>query len=363
MLLDMKLKLPLLLIFGLLATSLFGQQTPDGIEIVKTIAHTPVISQGNTGTCWSFATTSFLESEILRKGFPETDLSEMYFVNFAYLNKARKYLLYHGDNSFSQGGQAHDVFDVVRQQGVSTFDGFPGILVDGRYRHHDLVKDLDKEISGLNRKGKKFDAGDLETLFPILEIHMGAVPDEIALAGAKLTPVELAEKYEINPDDYVELTSYSHHPFYQPFVLEVPDNWSHGLYYNLPINELMEVIYNSLNNGYTVCWDGDTSEKYFNHRKGIADLPNKQQGKVDEDLRQQTFYERETTDDHLMHIVGLSKDNDGRNYFYTKNSWGGNSNKFGGYLHLSDDYVRLKTVAVLVHKNAIPDNIKSKLKL
>jgi bleomycin hydrolase len=145
--------------------------------------------------------------------------------------------------------------------------------------------------------------------------------------------------------------------------LEVPDNWAHGLYYNLPIDELMEVMVYAINNGYSVCWDGDTSEKTFTHKKGKADLPDNQIGKVDQKLRQETFLNRTTTDDHLMHLVGLSKDAAGRNCFYTKNSWGTESNSFGGYLHMTYDYVRLKTVAIMVHKDAIPVNIKKKLNL
>jgi bleomycin hydrolase len=146
-------------------------------------------------------------------------------------------------------------------------------------------------------------------------------------------------------------------------VLEVPDNWAHALYYNLPIYELMEVMYHALNNGYSVAWDGDTSEETFTHKNGKADLPKKQRGIVTQELRQETFYNRTTTDDHLMHLVGLSKDSDDRDCFYTKNSWGDDSNKYGGYLHMTDDYVRLKTIGILVHKDAIPANIKTKLGL
>lgn len=340
-----------------------AQDKKDGFTIVKEIAHTPVTNQGNTGTCWSFATTSFLESEIMRKGFPETKLSEMYFVYYGYLNKGEQYLLYQGNNNFGQGGQAHDVMNVLREHGISTYDDFPGVKVDGKYKHRELAAELEQEVQSLNRKKQNFDASDLSEMEPILKTHLGKLPKKIKTENGKVTPEELRNHFQLDASDYVELTSYKHHPFYSAFVLEVPDNWAHGLYYNLPVDELMEVMYYSLNNGYTVAWDGDTSEKTFSNKKGKADLPENQIGKVDQDLRQETFFNRTTTDDHLMHLVGLSKDSEGRNCFYTKNSWGADSNDFGGYLHMTEDYVRLKTIAIMVHKNAIPENIKAKLGL
>jgi len=350
--------LSLLTVFVLSTSVLFAQEE---FTIVKEVKHLPVISQGSTGTCWSFATTSFLESEVMRKGLPETDLSEMFFVRYAYLDKADQYLLYHGNNNFGQGGQAHDVINVLRERGLSTFEAYPGIKEDGKYKHRELAAQLEQEVKDLNKKRKDFDATDLSSLEPILKEQIGKLPKKIKEDGKKLSPKELKEALQLNPDDYVELSSYSHHPFYKPFVLEVPDNWAHDLYYNLPIDELMEVMYNALNSGYSVCWDGDTSEKTFQHKKGKADVPEKQIGKVDQEMRQKTFNDRSTTDDHLMHLVGLSKDSEGRNCFYTKNSWGADSNDFGGYLHMTDDYVRLKTVAIMIHKNAIPDSIRTKL--
>ncbi len=348
------------LIFFLLSAN---AQEKENFTIIKEVKHLPVISQGSTGTCWSFATTSFLESEILRKGLPEMDLSEMYFVDYAYLDKAEQYLLYHGHNSFSQGGQAHDVFNVLREHGLSTNEAFPGIKVDGRFRDHDLINELNIKVTELNKEKKNFDASNLKSLKPILRKYIGKIPKKIAFDNKKYTPEELLKKTGIDPDDYVEITSYTHHPFYKPFVLEVPDDWAHGLYYNIPVDEMIEVILNSLNNGYSVCWDGDTSEKTFKHKQGKADVPEKLVGKVDQELRQKTFMNRTTTDDHLMHIIGISKDSEGKTCFYTKNSWGAESNDYGGYLNLTEDYVRLKTIAILVHKDAIPKKIRKKLNL
>lgn len=331
--------------------------------IEKEIKHLPVISQGSTGTCWSFATTSFLESEIMRKGFPATDLSEMFFVYHAYEDKTEQFLLYHGHNNFGEGGQAHDVMNVLREKGMATFDDFTGEKVNDRYSHRNLVNELDSVVNALNRKRKDFDASDISEIEPALKTYIGKLPKKMKTPEGKLTPSEFPGKVEINPDDYIEISSYTHHPFYQPFVLEVPDNWAHGLYYNLPIDELMEVIDFSLDNGYSVCWDGDTSERTFTHKKGKADLPKEQIGKVDQEMRQETFLNRTTTDDHLMHVIGLSKDAEGRKCYYTKNSWGAQSNDYGGYLHMTEDYVRLKTIAILVHKDAVPVNIREKLHL
>jgi bleomycin hydrolase len=357
-------KLSQLLVFTFcFSISLFSQEEKEVFTIEKEIKHLPVISQGSTGTCWSFATTSFLESEIIRNGFAETDLSEMYFVYFGYIDKAKQFLMYEGNNSFSQGGQAHDVLNIVRNNGAVTLETFDGEKIDGKYQHGKLAAELKTNVDSLNKKRKDFDVEDLKSFESILKDNIGKVPAKVKTDEGKVTPTEFVQQLKIKPDDYVELTSYTHHPFYKPFVLEVRDNWAHGLYYNVPVDELMEIIYYSLNNGYTVCWDGDTSEKNFTHKKGKADLPEKEIGKVDQELRQQTFLNRTTTDDHLMHLVGLSKDSAGRNCFYTKNSWGDASNDFGGYLHMTEDYVRLKTIAIMVHKDAIPKNIREKLNL
>ncbi len=327
------------------------------------VEHLPVIDQGNTGTCWSFATTSFLESEIIRKGFPETDLSEMYFVYYSYKNRALRYMLFHGNNNHGQGGQAHDVMNVLRKYGMVTQEAFPGVENNGRHNHRNLINEVRVEADRLNGNKDGFTVKDLSVFDAILDNYLGELPREVVYRDEKYTPVGFRDKFKIDPDEYVELTSFNHHPFYKPFVLEVPDNWAHGLYYNLPVDELMEVMYHALENGYTIAWDGDTSEKTFSHNNGKADLPRKQKGKAEQLLRQETFYNRSTTDDHLMHIVGISSDDKDSRMFYTKNSWGAASNDLGGYLHMTEDYVRLKTLAIMVNKESIPHHIRQKLDL
>ena len=359
----MKLFSKLFFLLILFSGSTFANDGAGGFILRKVVDHLPVIDQGSTGTCWSFTTTSFLESEILRKGYPETDLSEMFFVYHTYMNKAKRYLLYHGNLNFGQGGQAHDVMDVLRENGMVTDEAFPGKKVDDRHQHRSLAKELRDQVNEMNSSQDDFSVEEIESLNAVLENHLGELPKKVKTGNGRFSPVDFRDKFEINPDDFVELTSYNHHPFYKPFVLEVPDNWSHDLYYNLPIDELVQVMVYALESDFTVCWDGDTSEKTFRHKNGIADLPEKQKGKVTQEMRQETFYNRSTTDDHLMHVVGLSEDESGQLGFYTKNSWGADSNNFGGYLNLTEDYVRLKTVAVMVHKDAIPENIRQKLEL
>jgi len=347
-----------------LTTFGFAQEEKEVFLIEKEIKHLPVLSQGSTGTCWSFATTSFLESEIIRKGLPVTDLSEMYFVYYGYKNKLKNYLYFHGNNNFGQGGLSHDVMNILRDEGVVTYETYPGKKVEGRYSHGKMEGVLEDEIKLINRQRRnEFQFSDIEELDVILEEHIGVLPDIVSVNGQNLLPKEFSNKLGFDVDDYIELTSFSHHPYYKQFALEIPDNWAHASYYNLPIDELMEVMNHALNNDFSVCWDGDVSEKLFQHKSGKADLPNNQQGNVDQELRQETFLNRSTTDDHLMHIVGISKDSKGRLCYFTKNSWGPDSNKHGGYLHMTEDYVRLKTVGIMVHKDAIPKSIKSKLNL
>ncbi|WP_347838949.1 C1 family peptidase [uncultured Draconibacterium sp.] len=348
----------------MMVSVVFAEGEKETFTIEKEVRHTPVISQGRTGTCWSFATTSFLESEIMRMGKPETNLSEMFFVYYNYQNKAFQYLLYHGKNNFGEGSLSHDVLKVVADQGVMLYDAYPGVLTEGKYNHSALVKGIRSEADAMNKKKKgKADVSDVKSYKSLLKKELGKLPEKMDTEYGKVDPQKLRDKLGINPDDYVELTSFSHHPFYAACVLEVPDNWAHASYYNLPLNDLMDVMFFALNNGFSIAWDGDTSEKTFVHKNGKADVPEKLQGKVDQEKRQQGFYNRTTTDDHLMHLVGLSKDADGTNCFYTKNSWGADSNEYGGYLHMTEDYVRLKTIGIMVHKDAIPKKIKSKLKL
>ena len=346
-----------------------AQETQKKIEFkpIVDLPATPVKSQGRTGTCWAFATTSYIESEIIRKGGPELDLSEMYFVRYTYPEKARMYVMRHGLANFSEGGQAHDVMNVLKKYGMVSENAFPGRRYESKPHNHTELASVQKAVLDDLIKGRNASPSDLwyETLESILTVYMGELPKEVMLKNKFMTPMEFRDTLKINPDDYVELTSYSHHPWYSKFNLEIPDNWSFDLYYNLPIDELMEVMNNALKNGYTICWDGDVSDQNFSHTKGIATVPEAGNQNVEREItqamRQEAFLSWHATDDHLMHITGMAEGPDKTIFYKTKNSWGTKRNPYGGYLYMSESYVKLNTIAFMVPKDAIPEDIAKKL--
>jgi bleomycin hydrolase len=308
-------------------------------------------------------------------GGEELDLSEMYFARYAYENKAERYLKFHGNNNFGQGGQAHDVMDVIREHGLVTEDAYHGINYDSKiHNHSELSSVLKGFLEGLLKSRRPSQTWP-EAYASILDTYLGEAPEKFEHSGTEVTPGQFLAATGIEVDDYIEVTSYSHAPFYEPVVLEVPDNWSHDPYYNIPLDDLMAIIDYSLDNGFTVCWDGDVSEKAFNHTKGIAAVPESvsdeldlsdgpvDEKSIDQEVRQLAFESFQSTDDHLMHIVGTAIDKNGTKYYLTKNSWGEKSNKFGGKLYMSTAYMRLHTVAVMIHVDAVPEDIKGKLGL
>jgi bleomycin hydrolase len=354
-------------------------QDASGYEFkkVKEIKNTPVENQQATGTCWSFATTSFIEAELLRMGKDLLDLSEMYFVRYAYLDKADNYVRLHGNANFGQGGQAHDVINVVKKYGFVPEEVFNGLNYGSEiHDHSELVSVLKGFLDGLVKSRKLTPVWD-EAYKSILDTYLGGEVKTFDYKGKSYTPVEFAAKMGFNAEDYIEITSYNHVPFYSEFVLEVPDNWSFDRYWNIPVDELVRIIDYSLDNGYTVCWDGDVSEKGFSHTNGIAIVPDDKGGgetetaqvvpvkekKITQELRQESFNNYSTTDDHLMHITGTAEDKEGNRFYLTKNSWGTERNTLGGKLYMSVPYVRLNTIAILVHKDAVPKDIKVKLGL
>ncbi|HBS86716.1 MAG: hypothetical protein A2W91_11860 [Bacteroidetes bacterium GWF2_38_335] len=368
----------LCLTFGLTAQENHKDYSFSKIYDLKT---TPVKNQQSSGTCWSFATVSFLETEILRTKNIEIDLSEMFFVRMAYFTKAELYIRLHGNSNFSEGGQAHDVFNVLRKYGMVTEETYKGLCYgEEQHVHSELVDGLKGYISGVNKKSN----GKLSTAWTaavngILDAYFCTVPKNFSYEGKTYKPTEFVGFSGINPDDYIEITSYSNEPFYKKIILRIPDNWSGDQYYNVPADDMMKIIENALKNGYSVCWDGDVSERSFCFSAGIAIIPdddwsdisraeaakkfesyNKEKA-VTQEMRQLTFDNLTTTDDHLMHITGMYKDAKGVFYYKTKNSWSAESNSQGGYLMMSDSYVRLKTTAILIHKKAVPEELAKKI--
>jgi bleomycin hydrolase len=341
---------------------------------ITSIKTSKVKSQDRAGTCWDYATTSFVETEAMRLGKKEFDLSEMYSVRFDYVTKAKYYIQVQGKGNFSPGGQAHDMMIVLKEHGLVPETAYPGLNYgDTIHRHGEMLDGLSGFLNGVNKASdKKLTTAWMSAVNGILDAYLGTPIDKFDYNGKTYTPIEFAKKeVGVNPDDYIEITSYTDAPFYTQYVLRIPDNWSYNFYYNLPMGDLMKIMNYSLENGYSFVFDGDVSEKTFNHRKRMAVLPmpseenhyklGLKEVEVTQEMRQKTFNSRETTDDHLMHITGMVKDQNEKIYYKTKNSWGSDSNDFGGYLYMSESYMKLKTVAIMVHKDAIPIDIAKKL--
>ncbi|PLW92335.1 MAG: aminopeptidase [Marinilabiliales bacterium] len=331
--------------------------------VIKENPHTGAKNQQQAGTCWSFATTSFVESELMRIGEKEMDLSELFFVYYAYVMKMENYIRLHGTANFSQGGQAHEVFMILDEYGAmpeSAFDGYaPG---DDVYNHTEMESVL-HSMAKVYAKNKKPGKYWKDATMAILDIYMGIMPDKFNYKKADYDAVSFRkEMVPLKSDDYVQITSFTHHPFYSRFRLEIPDNWLGFPYYNVTLDEMMEIIDYAIENGFTIAWDGDVSEEGFDHRAGYAIL-GEDDPKPTQENRQQLFDDFLSTDDHLMHLVGISKDEDGNKYYIIKNSWGTKLNDYEGLLHMSEDYVKLKTISLFLHKDAIPKEIREKIGL
>ena len=326
------------------------------------VACTPIKNQQRTGTCWSFATSSFLESELARMGKGEIDLSEMYVVRSIYNDKAKNYMLRQGKANFSQGSLAHDLINIVKKAGVmpeSVYDG--KLSPDDLHDHSEMEAGLKGFLDGV-RTQKRYSKNWQKAFNGVIDAYMGEVPSEFEVDGKTYTPTAYAEALGINTEDYISITSFTHHPFGESFILEVPDNYSNGSFYNVPLDDLMASIDQALAQGYSVAWDGDVSEKGFSSKEGLAILPEEisdemfeapvKEIEVTQSLRQDAFENLSTTDDHLMHIVGSAKDQNGTKYYLIKNSWG-ERGEMKGFLYMSEAYMRMKTVFVMMHEDVL----------
>ena len=396
---------------ALCASSVFAQEETkqenkdEGykFDTVKVIPVTSVKDQNNAGTCWSYSGIAFLEAELLRMGKGEYDLSEMYVVEKTYNDRAAAAVRTHGDVSFSQGGAFNDVIYCLRNYGMVPDEVMPaGAMYGDTLSNHTELSAITDNIVAAIAKGKlkKLQTSpDGEPLWQkaiaaVHEIYLGKVPEKFYYNGTQYTPESFGKSLGLNPDDYVSITSYTHHPFYEQFVIEIQDNWRWGLSWNLPLDEMMEVFDYAIDNGYTVAWGADVSEPGFRYtRKGFAVLPatdgaaaakvGSDQAKwsgmsateiadeaakhptpqrwVTQAERQQAYDNWETTDDHGMLIYGTAKDQMGNEYYIVKNSWGKYNGQFGGNFFCSKAFVRYKTMNIVVHKDAIPPHIKAKL--
>ncbi len=364
---------------------------------VKVINTTPVRDQNKSGTCWCFSTNSFIEDEILRLSGKEVDLSEMFVVRKCYEDKADRYVRLYGSANFAAGGGAVDIPYVWENYGIMPENAYPGILYgEDKHVHGELDAILLGYVNAVkSRPNKRISTAWKKGLAGVLDAYLGEVPETFVVDGVTYTPQTYASSLPYKPENYVGLTSFTHHPFYKGFALEIPDNWLWEDYINLPLDELKAVVDYAVENGYPVAWGADVSEGGFNWKKGYAVMPkptdttnlegtelarwvklsdqerkDKQyeiDGPCDEivvtqENRQEMFDRQETTDDHGMEIVGYATDQNGNRYYKVKNSWDDNQ-VYGGYLYVSEPYFLAKTLDIYVNKDAIPADIRKKLNL
>lgn len=340
---------------------------------------TPVISQGRTGTCWSFSSTSFLESEVIRLTGKQVDLSEMYNVRNTYPKKLENFVMRQGKSQFSEGGLAHDVMNSVSNYGLVPNSIYSGLFAsETSHNHAELVavlKAMGKTY--IDNPGRKLSKKWKPATEAVLDIYLGANVNNFTYEGKTYTPESFRKALKIEPQDYVTITSFTHAPFYSSFVLNIPDNWSYGSFYNVPLDDLMDAVDHALEKGFTVELDCDVSEKTFSSKHGVAVIPaNEVEAKealtaiyperaISQEYRQDEFENFTTTDDHLMHITGRLKDQNGNTYYKVKNSWGTDEARTanGGYVYFSKAYMRLKTISITLHKDGIPKATARKLDL
>jgi bleomycin hydrolase len=340
---------------------------------------TPVISQGITGTCWSFSSTSFLESEIIRLTGKKIDLSEMYQVRNTYPLKAENYIMRQGRAQFGEGGLAHDVMNSVEKFGLVPEEAFSGLFTgETTYNHAEMVAVLEAMLKTyVDNPGRKLSKKWRAAIEGVLDVYIGKNVTNFTFEGKQYNPQTFLAMTKIKPEDYVNITSFTQAPFYSKFILNIPDNWSNGSFYNVPLDEMMATIDNALEKGFTVELDCDVSEKTFSSKDGVAVIPENVENnvkalqgiypekKITQEYRQEEFENYDTTDDHLMHITGILRDQNGTKYYKVKNSWGTDESRVanGGYVYFSEAYMRLKAISVTVHKDAVPKNTAQKLSI
>ncbi|MAQ31946.1 MAG: aminopeptidase [Flavobacteriales bacterium] len=348
----------IIVLFVLFSTFLIKAQDSLVFSNIITLDVNNVESQGKTGTCWSYATASFLESELIRMGKGQYDLSEMFVARNVYLEKADNFVRRHGKTNFGEGSLSHDLINTIEKYGLVPNEIFNGFVTDSdKHDHSELSKLLEaylnvvisqKKPSVLWRKGYE----------AILDVYLGQAPEYFNFQGKEYSPTTFAKYLKLDVNDYINLSSFTYHPFYEWFVLGVPDNWSNGMFFNIPIEEMLDIVKKAINNGFSIAWDTDVSNDEFDSKKGVASVDVE----VTQDFRQINFDNYTVTDDHLMHITGLAQGSDGLVYFLVKNSWGDNRGmeNYKGYIWVSENYFKLNTISIMLHKDGVSKKVIKK---
>ncbi len=387
-----------LVILALSLMTTMGVMAQEGYQFTDQVVNpaTPVRNQHRSGTCWAYSALGFIESEIIKAGGEEMDLSAMWIVRNIYFEKAVKYVRLHGNLNFAVGGNAGDVITGIRDYGIVPTEVYPGLNY-GTDKPH--FNEIDAVLKAYVEAVVEAPNGTLTTAWQdglngILDAYFGERPETFVYNGVEYTPQSFAASLPIDMDDYVDLTSYTHHPFYERFILEIPDNWRWHQQYNVPLEELMEVVDYALDNGYTIEWGADVSEPGFNRQLAIAIMPETEleslegteaerwgslspaerqralysferpvpERTITQEMRQIAFDNFETTDDHGMQIVGYAVDQNGTRFYKVKNSWDVRP-PYAGYYYFSRSFVEYKTMSIMVNKNAIPRDIRRRLNI
>jgi bleomycin hydrolase len=337
----------------------------------------PVESQGKTGTCWSFSTSSFLESELIRMNKGSHNLSEILVARQVYVRKAENYVGRHGKAQFGEGSLGHDLLNAIDKYGIAPAEVFSGLQLNSeKHDHAELANILEAFLKAIvQNKGGKLTPVWKDAYSGLLDVYLGDYPEKFTYNEREYTPLSFAKELGLKGDNYATICSYTHQPFYTNFVLDIPDNWDNGFFYNVALDELVSTTKKALKDGYTIEWDADVSNKGFSSKKGMAityledEKPDfvsvTDEMEITQEVRQEFYDNHTVTDDHLMHIVGLAKGSDGNDYFIVKNSWGDEKGMegFKGHILVSESYFRLNTISIMLHKDAVAKPLQKKLGL